>query len=427
MSGAQILTRVRRLAMATGDERGMVLPLTLMFMLILTTLSVALLTVGGQETLIAANHLRGIQAQFLAEAGLEDAFKTFRNNTTLLTSSSVPSSLTTLTGLSGPGSTLSAYGGYTVQYQSAGTDTVRVVVTGYTSTSGSPTATHVIGATLSVAFSNNNAVRTAEDLSISGNPTINGTCGSVHTNDDLTISGNPSIAGAATAYDQYSVSGNPTVGSGSGGSKPKKSIPTVSASDFLTKAKATVPASQVFQFKDGGQVRDGSDTLLTTLSDGQTYRGWEYDSGSTDKWTFSGNTAYDGTYYFEGNVKVSGNPGSSSTPWNVTIIATKDIEMSGNPDVNVHSIDTFLASGDDIKISGNLTMHEAGVIAMREHFQITGNPTIIGYIYGQNGEDIGGGNLTISSNTISGNPTITYACGLNPPIPGDLTILAWGF
>ena len=420
-----------RLRRVTADERGMVLPLTLMFVLVLTTLSVALLTVGGQETLIAANHLKGVHALFLAEAGLEDAFNAFRNDSTLITSSP-PSSLTTLS-VSGPGSTLSAYGGYSVQYPSAGSSTVRVVVTGYTGTSGSPTATRTLRAILTVGFDNADAVRTDEDLKISGNPTINGTCGSAHTNDDLTISGNPTVAGTATAYDNYTVSGNPSVGSGSGGDMPKKSIPVVTASDFLTKAKATVAAGEIFQFKDGGQVWDGNDALITaagtngTLSDGATYRGWKYDNSSTDKWTFSGNTAYDGTYYFEGNVKVSGNPGSSSTPWNVTIIATKDIEMSGNPDVTVHSIDTFLASGDDIKINGNLTMHEAGAIAMREHFEISGNPTILGYIYAQNGDDVGGGDLSISENKISGNPTITYNCGLGPPIPGDLTVVASGF
>jgi len=403
-----------RLTSATSDQRGMVLPLTLMFVIILTTLSVALLTVGGHETLVAANHLKGVHALFLAEAGLEDAFNTFRNNTTLLTTS-VSSSLTTLS-VSGPGSTLSAYGGYTVQYQSAGLNTVRVVVTGYTGTSGSQTATRVLRSIITVGFNNSDAVRTDKDLKISGNPTITGTCGSVHTNDDLTINGGPTVTGTATASDDYDVGNSATVAAGSGGDKAKKVIPTISASDFLTKAKATVSASQLYQFFSDGKVKDGSDTLITTLSNNDTYRGWKYKTSPSANWEFSADTAYDGTYYFQGDVKISGNPGSVLAPWNVTIIATGDIEMSGNPNMNVHSLDTLLVSDDDIKVSGNPIMYESGAIIAKDSVEISGNPTIMGYIL-SGGDD----------NKISGNPTITYNCGLAPPITADVTILASGF
>jgi len=191
----------------------------------------------------------------------------------------------------------------------------------------------------------------------------------------------------------------------------------VSASTFLSSAKSTVAADQVHQLLSDGKIRDGSDTLITTLNNGDTYRGWKYSSGSPAKWDFSGNTAYDGTYYLEGEVKVSGNPGSLLTPWNVTIIATGKIEVSGNPHFNVHSVDTLLASEDEIKISGNFTMYEAGAIAAGGKIEISGNPTIIGSI-------IGGGS---AENKISGNPTITYNCGLAPPVIADLTILAAGF
>jgi Tfp pilus assembly protein PilX len=403
-----------RAARAWADQRGMVLPLTLMFVVILTTLSVALLTVGGQESVIAANHLKGVHALFLAEAGLEDAFNAFRNNTALLTTS-VPSSLTTLS-VSGPGTTLSAYGGYSVQYHSAGSNTVRVVVTGYTGTSSAQTATRVLRAMVTVGFTNSDAVRTKGNLRMSGNPAVTGTCGSAHTNDDLTISGNPSVAGTATASDQYSVSGNPTVGSGSGGGKAQKTIPTVSASSFLTQAKATVAASQIYQFLSDGKVRDGNDNLITTLSNNDTYRGWKYKS-SGPNWEYNDNTGYDGTYYFQGEVKVSGNPGSAATPWNVTIIATGSIKMSGSPHMNVHSLDTLLMSDDDVDISGNGTMYEAGAIIAKDSVEISGNPTILGYVLAAG----------TSESKISGNPTITYNCGVAPPIIADVTILASGF
>ena len=175
-------------------------------------------------------------------------------------------------------------------------------------------------------------------------------------------------------------------------------------------------ASQVYQFLSDGKVRDGADTLITTLANNDTYRGWKYKASDT-KWEYNDNTAYDGTYYFQGEVKVSGNPGSTSTPWNVTIIATGEVEISGSPKVNVHSLDTFVVSEDELKISGNLTMYESGAIIAKKEIEISGSPTIIGYILGGNDDD----------NKISGNPTITYNCGLAPPIIADVTILAAGF
>jgi hypothetical protein len=399
------------------NQRGVVLPITLMFLLVLTTLSMGLLTVGGHEVQIAGNHARGLHALFLAEAGLEDAFNRFRNDTTLLLTAS--SSLTTLTGLSGPGSTLSAYGGYSVQYQAAGLNTVRVVVTGYTGTSGSPTSQRVLRAVLTIGFTNSDAVRTNDDLTISGNPTITGTCGSVHSNDDLDMNGGPTITGAATASDDYSKGKSATVGAGSGGGKPTKSVPTVSASTFLTQAKATVAKTEIYQFFSDGKVRDGNDTLITTLSNNDTYRGWKFKTSPSANWDFNGSIGYDGTYYFQGDVKVSGSPGTVLTPWNVTIIATGDITMSGSPSLNVHSLDTLLVSDDDIDISGSPTMYEAGAILAKDGVEISGNPVILGYVLGQNA----GG----SDNKISGNPTITYNCGLAPPVTAGLTILAAGF
>lgn len=154
------------------DERGLVLPLVLVFLLILASLTSALLMAGSSEVMIATNLLQGIQAQYLAEAGLQDAFNVFRTTPTLV--SGAPNGLTTVPGLAGPGTTLATFGGYLVRYRRIGANTIRVVSIGTSAAGG---AQQVIGAVLSNAFTTNNAVLVEDNLAVSGNPTINGSCG----------------------------------------------------------------------------------------------------------------------------------------------------------------------------------------------------------------------------------------------------------
>lgn len=399
------------------DERGVVLVLALIALVVLGAVTAALLTIGGSEVLIAVNHLRGTQAVFLAEAGVEDAFNWFRTDSTRLLTA--PSTLTTISGLSGPGTTLSAYGSYTVQYRSAGLNTVLVVATG---TSQTGNAEKVLRAIISNGFITNDAIRTQGPLKISGNPTVTGTCGNVHTNDDLDISGNPTISGNATASDQYSASGNPVITGTAQGGQPSKTIPDVTPSEFLDAAKRNLPANEIYQMKSDGRVLDGNGNLLTTLSNNDTYRGWKYKS-SGPKWEFNDNTAYDGTYYLEGDVKISGSPGFVLIPWKTSVIATGDIEVSGNPEINTHLKDTLFVAGLDIKLSGNPTQGFKGLIAAHEQIEIKGNASINGYILA---EDASSTSNTVKDNKVSGNPIITFNCGLNPPLLGPLQIIVWG-
>ncbi|MEX2222077.1 MAG: pilus assembly PilX N-terminal domain-containing protein [Candidatus Rokuibacteriota bacterium] len=55
------------------DQRGAVLPLVMLILLVLSVALIGLSTLTGQEPLIASNHVMAVQAQALAEAGLERA------------------------------------------------------------------------------------------------------------------------------------------------------------------------------------------------------------------------------------------------------------------------------------------------------------------------------------------------------------------
>lgn len=404
------MNRIRYAVLALWrDERGMALPLALLVLLVLVAQSSALLTIGSSEVQITANLRASTQAHFLAEAGVEDAFNTFRTTPALITSA--PAQLGPLL-LSGSG-TVGSFGSYSVQYQAAGTNTVLVVSTG---TVGA--AQKILRATLGSQFTTNNAFRTNGDLEILGNPTLQGTCGSAHTNANLNISGSPSFTTPATASGTYE--GKATYGQGG---QPRKRVPTISPASFLTAAQQILPASQLYQMKSDGRVLDGNGLLITVLTSGQSYRGWKYSSGTPASWDYNDATAYDGTYYLEGNVKVSGSPGSSAAPWKTTIIATGDIEVSGGPTVSSHLTDTFLVAGLDIKISGHPTQSTSGIIAAHEQIKIVGNHTLKGYLVAENATAISN---TVIKDTLTGNPTITFDCGLTPPLQGPLQILAWG-
>ena len=412
------MNRIRNALLALWrDQRGLALPLALLALLVLVAQSSALLVVGSSEIQIAANLRASTQALFLAEAGLEDAFNTIRNTPSLITSA--PASLTVMTALSGSGK-MGSFGSYSVQYQSAGPNTVLVVATGMAGA-----AQKTLRATLSTQFTTNDAFRTNGDLTISGNPTFTGACGKAHTNRDLTISGSPSFAGTVTAAGSYA--GDPTLGQGG---QIKKMVPTIGPATFLASAQQTLPASQIFQMKSlslgptsMGLVLDGAGLLITTLTEGQSYRGWKYSSGTPASWDYNDSTANDGTYYFEGNAKVSGSPGSNATPWKTTILSTGNIEVSGKPTMSSHLTDTLLVAGQDITITGNPTQSASGIIVAHEQIKISGKPTIQGYLVAENATSTGN---TVVEDVLTGTLTITFDCGLTPPLQGPLQILAWG-
>lgn len=406
LSGAPILHALR-------DERGVILPIVLLFLLIMVPLTSALLMASGSEVTAATNLLRGVQAQYLAEAGLQDAFGAFRATPSLITSA--PASMTAVPGLSGPGDTLAAFGTYTAFYQRLGTNAVRVVATG---TSNGGVGRQVVSGVISNSFSTTNAVLVEDNLVVSGNPTINGSCSSIHANGDLTLTGNPTVEGSATAVGTYTASGNPNVGPGSGGNKPTQTVPAIVPSDFLAAAKTTLTASEIFQMKANGQVLDGNDAVLTTLTSGQTYRNFTYSSGSPANFSLSGNSSMPGFYYFEGNATVSGNPGSVETPWQTTLVATRNITVSGNPQIEALLPDTLLISGNNITISGNPALGFNGLVGAANVITISGNAHFNGLIIA--------GNATSLTDSISGNPTITGNCSLSTPLVGKLRIVTFG-
>jgi len=396
-----------------ANDRGLILPLALMALVVLGALAAAILSIGGSEAQIASNHLRAVQAGFLAEAGLEHAFNTLRTTPNLVVNA--PVNRQAIPGIA-DNTALGGAGSYTLLYERAGTNTVRVVSTGTSAIGGSRAIRRAV---MSTYFHSNDAILTNGPLNISGNPEVlstGGQCGNVHTNNNLTMSGNPQISGAVTASGTKTVSGNPNVSGGILDHQPTQTVPVIDPTDFLNAAIATLPANQIFQMKANGDVLRGDGTLIQHLNSGESYCYWTYTSGTPASWALSGNNQCNGTFYFEGNATLSGNHGSQLTPWVTTLIATGTMNISGNPEIQNSLTDTLFVADGNIILSGNPGLGFNGLIATHGVFGFSGNPHINGLLIAE----------STAAVNVSGNVHVTNNCGLNPPLQGPLQILSWG-
>ncbi len=235
------------------------------------------------------------------------------------------------------------------------------------------------------------------DLGISGNPAVAGTKGSVHANKNLDISGSPSVSQDATASLNYTQSGSPTVAGDKGGGRPTIQVPHVEPLDHKAIADFILQAN-------GTMTNQAGVPLCVGLTCKLVY-GWEPDGAVG--WKLSGNTLAPGTYFVEGDAKMSGNPGSAAAPISCSIIATGSIEISGNPDLRPDAPEIMFVAGGDLKITGGLTMpfNVEGMFLVHEQLFIAGNPDLNGQIIVENAPSVSG---LVVTNEISGNPTVTY-------------------
>ncbi|HEU4345335.1 MAG TPA: hypothetical protein VFU31_27605 [Candidatus Binatia bacterium] len=158
-----------------------------------------------------------------------------------------------------------------------------------------------------------------------------------------------------------------------------------------------------------------------------TPAGWEWDGTS---WKVPSDSAANGVFYAETPVYVSGSPGTTSSPWEATIIARDSIEWSGNPvtkpfnppsDPELQYI--HVVTGNDLKVNGNIGMvgHE-GAILVHQQIGVSGNPTFYGFVQVGNGNPTWSGD-PFASNTsgknhydtseFSGEAKIAYSCSAN--------------
>lgn len=413
------MNRSRPLIDACRGERGIILPLTLIILLILAGMVAVLLALGVSEPQIAANVLRSNQALSLAEAGAERAIAYFVVPTsssggadTVATACdpSCPSTPTATTLWSSQD--VGGVGTYTVTWTPISYGTVLIESTGTASVGSVQRKVRVVVTRQWVTKFG----ILGKDVEVTGNGAVKGNVGAVQGNSSVQVTGSGYVQQSATTASTNSgdfsgtdcnASGNscdPATGKGigvfsaSGAGKPSVTIPNVAPTDFLTKALAASPAKQVIVLGGGGtadpgvpsacsgQVKDTSGTLISpqpttvgqhlilnelaigataacTLSpDGGStgpFAGWQMHGAG--EWEFSGSsTPPDGVFYATKEIKVTSSPGSSATPWKATFLAgdtkeTGKTEIVGTPTINAYFNDLLTAAGE-VKVSGNATL-----------------------------------------------------------------------
>jgi hypothetical protein len=335
-------------------------------------------------------------------------------------------------------------------------DTVAYAV-GFVPDNGDPSATRVVRTEYDFApfRMQNVAILSDGDLSIPGTPVIAGSGGSVHSNDDVTISGNPTIEGSATSVDDYTVSGTPIIGDegNSGGGRPPLFVPLVDPrqnyemSEYDLCPDGNVRTGPAYPGPEAPNMTDTpcQGTLLAD-ADSITYRGWKKtgdDVSKGAKWDYSGNTAYDGVYYiYLGSATIGGNAGDLAAPWRMTLMAEAsavgaepghcphtggDIEVAGNIHVQYHDKGSPLlfVAGRDLKISGNPDQSHEGFMAAHEQFNISGNPTLNTALIANDKCDSPSSAVAAADHEISGNPLITYNGDFEAPLGLNIRITLW--
>jgi hypothetical protein len=165
------------------------------------------------------------------------------------------------------------------------------------------------------------------------------------------------------------------------------------------------------------------------------WNGWSFNTGT---WTLSGTVIpTDGTLYIEGHAKITGNSGVQGHPWVTTLIATGDIEISGTPIMRPPALgdssqgnplfragteNLLLIAGKDLKIVGNAQQSFEGIMAAHEQLEVTGNPTLKGFMLAENATTVSN---TVINDRVNGDMSLTYNGNLKNPLKGDIQMLSW--
>ena len=256
-------------------------------------------------------------------------------------------------------------------------------------------------------------------LRLNGNPEIMGDAGGIHADGTLEINGNPCAEQYFSSSGSINQSGTPQGGAAcSAGAEDLRSgeepidCPVM---DF----PGLRPQADYILANDGNIYDQGGNPVVLP--------GWNWDPGGV-RWV-AGNDIPQGTYYAEGSINISGNPGSGppgTPPLPLTLIADGYVEISGNPTIIPKiggSPPYAVVAGTDLKMNGNPANAYTGVFYAGDQIDFGGNPQIQGQVIAANQGDCGypcdpgdpnENRVELDGDgfmSVSGNPSITYDGG----------------
>ena len=356
-----------------SNQRGMALLTTLIFVFVLVSLVVALLTMTGNDTKLSTLQRESTRAFYLAETGIEEAIW-YMN-----------SSEENTDGLDFMGPLDKDFGSgesYHVEFEyNESTDIKTIKSTGVVAGSGKfDKGTRKIEVKLEKEIAKapnlfyDYAVLTDGDMTINGDVTFHG---NIHSNSALTNNGKITME-----YGSITATGEITDNSGLTTYQPYQEYPHISWDTYESISRTEVK-------KD----------------DGHTYN--KYYEGDV---TFSSPETLYGIHFINGNVTIT----TDLILHSATIFATGYIDIqTGNADVLLENSDSSnplaLVSKEYIDVTGNAKIHGDGIIQTEGKFNLGGNINIKGAVYADDGIFGGGG----------GSMNIYYDTDLvHTPVPG---------
>lgn len=266
------------------------------------------------------------------------------------------------------------------------------------------------------------ALATEGSMKFGGNAKITGACGGLHANELIEVSGMSStVNGPITASDTVQA-GTCQIKKDDGScNTPLHHQPPVDIPELTTSGMCSAStADTMYVMRTDGYIEQYVNDLLieTRNANGLEPWGWKY-TGS-GMWTVSAGTVVDGTFCVNGNVSVSGNPGTDADPWSTSIFATGSVQFSGNPKVTANDPSgALIVAEGDVKFTGTASTTENynGLIYAGSQCTGTGTPRISGQLLCKDNPnpsgsadivDFGASELTAS---VGGNIEITFGCG----------------
>lgn len=379
------------------DERGAALPIALMVLALLASLTVAFVALSATEPMISTSLKRSDQALALAEAGVERSIWVLSPTPTGPAGSGVPTPLLVAAGPPWDGSNLftltaasdaTAIGGYTVQLMPGVlSNEVQVTSTGWIPSNANPQATRIVRATLmslAYLFKPPGALNVNGDASVSGN---------------AIITANGSICnGTGDASGTYAA-GTTNVG-GSGYVCAGMDCSTAQTSCQSPSCLQTQPdAPQTFA--------DGPNGLKLTPKNINLLKEMAKAAG-----TYWGPPSYNGPTT-GGSYNGQLNFGSSTPlPNGIVFIDTK----SGNPPSASNLSDLA-----DVRISGSGNVYSGWLIVMGS-IDLSGDSTYNGLIYAADDLTAGNGTAAINGAVIAHNVNNANATQIDTSTNGTISI-----
>jgi hypothetical protein len=249
------------------------------------------------------------------------------------------------------------------------------------------------------------------DVLIGGGVRVIGPQGSIHANGNLRIDGTSvTISQNATASGGLLANADWRPGGIKADGMPTVTAPDIHAEDFFDEAD--------FVLRSDGRITNRADSTVyctagaagdgclgVTPPGGSAAFGWMF---SDSQWDLAQNNVNPATYYAEADVRISGSPGTTESPFPLTVLALGNIDVAGNPVLRPESTQGLqFVTNRDLFLHGSLAspMEFDGSILVREQADLNGNPRLTGQLIVQ---DEPSASALVITNSVAGGTTLSY-------------------